>query len=71
MTTEKKVPAEMWEEIYRVSAHAQEDHTYSVRQALITVGERHGFTEADLIAAQVINEPPKPKPGALKGSRRA
>jgi hypothetical protein len=68
--TVKQVTAEMWEEIYRVTRQAEVDHYFSVKEGLLAVGRKHGFSEADLIDAHILDDPEAgPRdPGALKGS---
>ncbi len=59
----KKIPIEMWEEIYTAETH---HHTESKRRAIeldltlraeiVRIGQRHGFTESELEHRGVIEK---------------
>lgn len=71
MSIEIRLTLEQWEKIRRVREHAMTDPFYNVRETLLRLGESWGYTEGQLIAAQIIAPRPKVQPGGLKGSRRA
>jgi len=70
----KTVSPEMWREIERVCQHAQIDADFETRKGLIRAGQKFGFTEAELIEANIIQQTQDalktPRVGSRLGARR-
>jgi len=51
------IGAEFWRDVYRISRQAELDHTLSVRELLVKVGEKHGIDHDELIRRGIIEAP--------------
>jgi len=66
----QEIPPAMWERIARYRLHAQTEEHFATVNAIRTIGQLFGFTESELVARGILEEPPAPNPTALKGARR-
>jgi hypothetical protein len=66
----KPVSREMWEEIANAKRHASSDYEYHLTSAILRIGQRNGFTEQDLIDAQLIADTASPTAQKQRAGKR-
>jgi hypothetical protein len=72
-TAIREVPEQMWDRIAVMRHECQNLTEPELREKTAAIGKTFGFSEAEMVQRHIITAVEKftPKPGALKGARRA